>query len=105
MGSQKRVVFVSGLLNTCNLIGAKRLACFRWDRLDCLCRLHVVCCLAVFADCGRFARHSWCSLVLHRKVVLVRFVACACTGCGGPFGSDAHDTSSHVAEVVFCSSV
>ena len=79
MGSQKRVVFVSGLLNTCNLIGAKRLACFRWDRPRCLRRLHVVCCLAVFADCGRSARHSWCSRVLRCKVVLVRLVACACT--------------------------
>ena len=93
MESQLRVEYVSGLLNTCNLIGAKRLACYRWDRLDCLRRLHVVCCLAVFADCGRSARHSWCSRVLHRKVVLVRFVACACTGCGGQFGWDAHDSS------------
>ena len=74
-----RVVFVSGLLNNCNLIGSKRLACFRWDRLDCLRHVDLVCCLAVHADCGRSARHSWCSRVLRCKVVLVRLVACACT--------------------------
>ena len=99
--SQLRVVFVSGLLNNCNLIGSKRLACFRWDRLDCLRRLHVVCFLAVHADCGRSARHSWCSRVLRCKVVCVRLVACACTGCGGKFGWDAHDASLYVVEVVF----
>ena len=86
MESQKRVVFVSGLLNNRDTYGVKRLACFGKDRPDCLRHVHVVCCLALHADFGRSARHSWCSRVLHRKVVLVRFVACACTGCGGPFG-------------------
>ena len=35
------------------------------------------------------------------KLVLVRLVGCACTGCGGQFGWDAHDASLYVVEVVF----
>ena len=103
MESQTPVVFVSVMLNNRNLIGVKRLACDGWDRPDCLRHVNLVCCLAVHADCGRSARHSWCSRVLHRKVVLVRLVACACTGCGGKFGWDAHDASLYVVELFLAS--
>ena len=99
--SQLRVVFVSGLLNNCDTYGVKRLACFGRDRRDCLHDDGLVCCLAVHADCGRSARHSWCSRVLRCKVVCVRLVACACTGCGSKFGWNAHDASLYVVEVVF----
>ena len=105
MEATKRVVFVSGLLNNCDTYGCKRLACGGWDRPVCLRHVDLVCCLALHADCGRSARHSWCSRVFRCKVVCVRLVACACTGCGGQFGWDAHDTSSYVVEVVFSSSV
>ena len=105
MESQLRVVFVSGLLNNCDIYGCKRLECVRQDRPYCLHDDGLVCCLAVHADCGRSARHSWCSRVLRCKVVLVRLVACACTGCGGQFGWDAHDASLYVVEVCVSSSV
>ena len=101
MGAKKHVVFVSVMLNNRNTDGSMRLECVGWDRHDCLRHVDLVCCLAVHADCGRSARHSWCSRVLRCKVVCVRLVACARTGCGGKFGWDAHDASLYVVEVVF----
>ena len=65
---------------------ATQMGASAWNVVDgiglCVCvmsHVDLVCCLAVHADCGRSARHSWCSRVLRCKVVLVRLVACACT--------------------------